>query len=137
MLTVRGFRPSERTRQLAGRGERRSVHAPRKPLGDLLQQPNIAVGIAERGIRTVGTTLGIWPRSAPFGACVKAAAEATAGIVEHLADCDTFREELIADGIESVTARTRRSIEPGWAEVIPLPKMIDASDPGGLNSMIR
>jgi hypothetical protein len=30
----------------------------------------------------------------------------------------------------SYTARTGRSIEPGWAEVIPLPKMIDASEPG-------
>ena len=31
------------------------------------------------------------------------------------------------------TARTRPSIEPGWAVVIPLPKIIDASELGGVN----
>jgi hypothetical protein len=56
-----------------------------QPLLDLLQQPTVAVGIVERGIRGVRTAFGIWTRSAPIGACVKAAAETTAGIVEHLA----------------------------------------------------
>jgi pimeloyl-ACP methyl ester carboxylesterase len=33
----------------------------------------------------------------------------------------------------SSTARSRLSIEPGWADVTPLPKMIEAFDPGGEN----
>jgi hypothetical protein len=31
------------------------------------------------------------------------------------------------------TGRTGGSIEPGWPEVIPLPKMMDDSEPGGVN----
>jgi hypothetical protein len=39
------------------------------------------------------------------------------------------REDSLRAASMSYTERTRRSTEPGWAEVIPLPKMIDASEP--------
>jgi hypothetical protein len=40
-----------------------------------------------------------------------------------------MREDSLRAASMSYTERTRRSTEPGWAEVIPLPKMIDASEP--------
>ena len=40
-------------------------HPAREPLLDLLQQPTVAVGIAERGIRGVGTALGSGPGKRP------------------------------------------------------------------------
>ena len=58
--------------------------------------------------------------------------EGAAGIVENLAHIDTAGDQVVA-GVDVATVRTGRSIEPGWVEVIPLPKMIDASEPGGVN----
>src|SRR5215468_8395458 len=48
------------------------VRPSREPLLDLLQQPTVAVGIAEGGIRGIGTALRIWTPNARLGACVKA-----------------------------------------------------------------
>src|SRR3954447_20223012 len=61
--------------------QRPSSHPAREPLLDLLQQPNVAVGIAERGIRGVGTVLGIRTRGARLSTCDKPAAEAAARVV--------------------------------------------------------
>ena len=72
-----------------------------------LRRPSAAVGVAERAIRGVGTALGIWTRNARLGACTKAAAEATAGVMSYT---------------------TSPSIEAGWVEVIPSPKMLRASN---------
>jgi len=41
-------------------------------------------------------------RAAPLGAGAKAAAEATAGVLEHLADLDAVREELAAGRVDVV-----------------------------------
>ena len=51
VLAVRGRRTSERGRELGRRGECRvvRVHASRQSLGDLLEQPAVAVRIFERG----------------------------------------------------------------------------------------
>ncbi len=57
MLTVGGRRAPHRARQVARRPKRRrgSVEAPRgKPGRDFLEQPAVAVRIAERGIGTIG-----------------------------------------------------------------------------------
>jgi hypothetical protein len=58
---VGGFRTPKRARQIARRTEihRRAVDPAEQPRRDLLEQPTVAVKIAERGIRAVGTTLGI------------------------------------------------------------------------------
>jgi hypothetical protein len=80
----------------------RLVRPSREPLLDLLEQPNVAVGIAERGIRGIGTALGIWARSARVGPRVKAATEAAADVVEHLAYLDAVREELAAGRVDVV-----------------------------------
>jgi hypothetical protein len=37
----------------------------------------------------------------------------------------------------SSTASSRRSIDPGAAAVTPVPKMIDACEPGGVNCRTR
>jgi hypothetical protein len=57
--------------------------------------------------------------------------------VEYLAYLDALRDEFLAGASMSYTAKTRRSIEPGRAEVIPLPKMIEASEQGGVLSGSR
>src|SRR6185295_11126591 len=89
-------RDARQSRAAAVREPRRpSSHPAREPLGDLLQQPDVAVGIAERGIRGIGTALGIRTRGATPWAGVEAAAEATAGVVEH-AHLDAARAELVA-----------------------------------------
>ena len=58
--------------------ESRDVHPAGEPLRDLLQEPNVAVGIAERGIGGVGTVLRIRSGGTRLGARDEAAAEATA-----------------------------------------------------------
>jgi hypothetical protein len=37
----------------------------------------------------------------------------------------------------SSTASTRRSIEPAFADVTPLPKMIEHAEPGGVSCTTR
>src|SRR5688500_14253932 len=81
------LRLAEKIRQVCRvRGSRpcRLPLAPGKPRPDLLQKPDVAVRIAERGIRAVGTALWIGARGARPGVGDKAAAEASAGVVEHL-----------------------------------------------------
>ena len=63
--------------------------------------------------------------------------EGAAGIVENFAHVDAAGEKLSRATSMSYTVRTGGSIEPGWAEVIPLPKMIDAPEPGGVNCIAR
>ena len=63
--------------------------------------------------------------------------EGTTGVVEHLADLDAAGDHDARAASISYTDKTRRSIVPGWADVTPLPKMIDASEPGGVNCIAR
>src|SRR5271167_5172631 len=99
MLAVGGLRPAKRAGQVACGGERSRgrVNAPGKPRRDLLQQPAIAVGIAERGERAVAAMLGI-PTADPAPpkqvGLVLASVHA-AGVVEHLADPDATTEQLV------------------------------------------
>src|SRR5271155_1057247 len=62
VLAVGGLGTPKRARQVACGAERsrRGIDAPWKPGGDLLQQPAVAIGIAERGERAVAATIGIW-----------------------------------------------------------------------------
>src|SRR5580700_1149744 len=61
VLAMRCLRTAERSRKLSRRGESRvvRVHASGQSHGDLLEQPAVAVRIAERGVRAVAAMLGI------------------------------------------------------------------------------
>src|SRR5437660_11393978 len=60
VLAVRGGRAPQRARKIGRRGECRVAdHAAGQSCGDLLKQPAVAVGIAERGERAVAAVLGI------------------------------------------------------------------------------
>ena len=99
VLAVGGHRTPKRARQIARRIERRrrGVDPAEQPRRNLREQPGVAVRVAERGIRGVGTALRIWT-------------------VEDLASPRRRTEELARAASMSDTAKTRRSIEPGWAD---------------------
>ena len=61
VLSVRGLRTPQRARQIVRRreGRRRGVDATGQPRCDLLEQPAVAVRIAERGERAVAAMIGI------------------------------------------------------------------------------
>jgi len=113
------------------------VRPSRKPLLDLLEQPTVAVGIAERGIRGIGAACRIWTESARRGSCVKAAGEATFGVVEHVAYLDAMREELAAGRVYVVHYQSQAVDGARLGESDSLAKMIDAPEPGGVNCIIR
>ena len=91
VLAVGGLRAPHRVRQVAGGAERSrgGVDAPGKPGRDLLQQPAVAVGIAERGEREVAAMLGI-----------RTADRAVRAEVEDLAHLDAGRDELVPGGLD-------------------------------------
>src|SRR5882757_8829466 len=98
MLAVRGRRTAERARELSRRGECRvvRVHASGQSRGDLLQQPAVAVRIAERGERAVAAALGIRtadPEPPEQVGLVRAGVHA-GGVVERLADLDAATAQL-------------------------------------------
>src|SRR6478609_79752 len=61
VFAVGGGCAAERGGEVGRGGERRAVggHASGQSRGDFLQQPAVAVGIAERGKRTIGAMLGV------------------------------------------------------------------------------
>ena len=85
--------------------ERCNVHRSHpacEPLRDRLQQPHVAVGIAERGMRAVRPALRIRTRG-PLGA----GREATAEVVEeNLGHVHAVRDEFISASMMSSTTRT-------------------------------
>src|SRR5271166_6460275 len=100
MLAVSGLSAPKRTCQVACEAERSHgrVDAPGKPCSDLLQQPAVAVGIAERDERAVAAMLGIQTADpAPPKQVGLIRASVHAGVVvEHLADLDAAPEQLFA-----------------------------------------
>jgi hypothetical protein len=89
VLAVGGRRTPKRARQVACGAERSRgrVDAPGKPGRDLLQQPAVAVGIAERGERAVAAMLG-----------VRTADLAVRAGVEDLAHLDAGFDQLVPGG---------------------------------------
>jgi hypothetical protein len=106
-----------------------AVHTPRKPLGDLLQEPAVAVRVAEGGIGEV---------AAPFGIPAVDRGLAGACPVKHLAHLGAAPDELcprrldVGDSKVEPARRARRG-----AAVIPVPKWIEAGEPGGVNCTTR
>src|SRR5262249_51236095 len=60
-----------------------------------------------------------------------------AGVVKDFADLRAARDQISAAASMSSTASTKPFVEPGLPDVTPLPKMIDASESGGVNCMTR
>ena len=104
MLAVGGRRAPKRARQIDDGAERSRgrVDAPGKPGRDLLQQPAVAVGIAERGERAVAAMLGIRTAdsAAPKQVGLILAGVRAGGAVENLADLDAAGEQLFARGLD-------------------------------------
>src|SRR5688572_27555551 len=103
MLAVRSRCATERGRQISGRNEGRVCrHAAREALGDFLEQPAIAVRIAERGVRAVAATLGIRtadPNTPEQVGLVRASVH-VASAVERRADLDAATEQLLASSLD-------------------------------------
>ena len=111
MNSVRGCGTLKRLQRDGGHFTvERLVRRPsREPLLDLLQQPTVAVGLAERGIRGVGTPSGIWTRNAHLDAVRE---ELAAGRVDVL-----HRQDLAVDrarlGGSDPLAEDDRTVSPG------------------------
>jgi len=102
MLSVRGRGALQRLRQVG----RRCVHrdagdTPRQPRRDLLQQPAVAVGIAEGDERTVAAMLGIRtadPEPPKQVGLVRASVHAAG--VEYLGRVDAVRDQFVARSLD-------------------------------------
>ena len=94
VLPVRGLRAPQGLRQVARRRVRRVAgHTPGEPRRDLLQQPAVAVRVAERHERRVTAPLRIGAARPCFGV---EAVVAAAGVMEDLARVDPLSDELVA-----------------------------------------
>ena len=58
-------------------------------------------------------------------------------VVEDLADVDAVLDELGAGGLDVGDDEVQTLDEPGAAAVMPVPKMIEHPEPGGVNCTIR
>ena len=104
---------------------------PGSRLGDLLEQPLVAVGVAERGERAVGLAL----RVRAGHAALAAGGERHA--VEDLGHVDAALDQVGARRIDVLDGEQQAADGPGDRGVTPVPKMIDACEPGGVNCRIR
>ena len=101
---------------------RRRIDAPGQPGRDFLQQPAIAVRIAERGERAVAAMIGRGTADAVAGA-VRTEPRARRPLVEHLADLGAAAGELASRGIDvgdcqvQVLGRTGRGRRQALAEL--------------------
>src|ERR1700709_1067269 len=98
---MRGSRAPERGCEFGRRGEGgvAGVYASGQSRGDLLEQPAVAVRIAERG---KGTVAGVIRRGTAHAAAAAVGLELGAGRpgVEHLADADTAGDEAGARSLD-------------------------------------
>src|SRR5687768_195074 len=95
VLAVRSLGAPQGLRQVIRRGIGRVArHAPREPCGDLLQQPAVAVRVAERRVRAVAEVV---RRDA-----ADLAAEGTGrgGVMEYLAHLDAAPHQLVARSLD-------------------------------------
>ena len=78
------------------------VNTPGQPRRDLLEQPAVAVRIAERSERTIAAMVGIRATDSNPSKQVGLvrASVRTAGAVEDLADLDAPTEQLFAGGLD-------------------------------------
>src|SRR5262249_3204959 len=98
------FCAPKRARQIVRRGEgrRRGVDAAGQPRCDLLEQPAVAIGIMERGERTVAAMLGVAaadPMSTKQVRFVRASVY-TGRVMEHFADLYAATKQLFASSLD-------------------------------------
>src|SRR6266540_3471167 len=120
VLAVGGRRAPHRARQVACGAERSRgrVDAPGKPGGDFLEQPAVAVRVAERGEREVAAMLGI-----------RTADPAVRAGVEDLAHLD-------AGGDQPDPGAADVRFGPNWTEH-PEPGGVNWITPGGVSSSLH
>jgi hypothetical protein len=95
--------------------------------GDLLEQPAVALQIAERGVRGVTLSLRIGPDESAF----------RAGVVEYAAGVDATAEQFVQAAWMSETIGCSPLAEPGATAVTFLPKMTEHPQPSAVNCIIR
>jgi len=121
VLAVRGGGAAQGRGEVRGRGEGgdRRVKASGQPGGDLLQEPAVAVRVAERQERAVAGALRIRSGNPGVGPAV---VEDAAGVVEDLARLGSAPFELVVRGLDVVDdqvqalGRARRLRGDGRAE---------------------
>ena len=106
-----------------------TCHAAGAALGDLLDQPSIAVGIGEGKERSVARVRGIRAR--------KSCLQGERCAVPHVTRADaTAGDFLDARLVMSETISAPTAV-PGADPVTPLPKLTEQPEPGGVNWTIR
>lgn len=117
--------------EVGQRGDVRLVHPSGQAVRDLLKQPFVAVGVAEGGVRAVGLSLRVRASTRPRPPSLNA-------LPWKISDTLTPRSISSARAASrSSTARRSLSDDPGTAGLTPVPKMIDAGEPGGVNCRTR
>ena len=130
----RSARPATRRRARSRRSRCPWRSAAREAGPDLLQQPAVAVRIAERGERAV---VGVFRQPPPDARLAPGVMEYPGRVVERRRDLDPARGELGAGGVEVVDRELQALAEPGSAPVTPSPKMIEQPEPGGVSCTTR
>ena len=92
-----------------------------EPGRDLLQQPAVAIRVAERRVREVRPPWRVGARGPP---------------VLHLADVDAAADEIVPGGVD-VLDRQEQPAGPRRAAMTPLPKWIEHCEWGGVNWTTR
>ena len=117
VLAVGGLRTPKRARQVACGRERSlaGVDAPGKPGRDLLQQPAIAVGVAERGEGAVGGD------SRWLAIRSQLELDRPASAWNIVADLDAAGDELVARSLDVRDDQVQPLAEPGAADVMFVP----------------
>ncbi len=105
----------------------------RKPRGDLLKQPAVAVRIVEGREREIGATFRVAAGRVSAGPYVQKVALK----VEHFADVDAASNQLCACGLEVVDDKERALNRSWYGSREPLPIMIEHGDPGGVSCTRR
>lgn len=110
------------------------MSAPGKARRHLLQNPFVAVGIVERGEGAIAVSLGVGTGHASGSA---SAVKHTVRVVEDLTDVDPAPGEFGPRLFDVGDDEVQPDVEPGAAALVPVPKMTDADDPGGVTWTTR
>ena len=102
---------------------------------DLLEQPGVAIRVAERSKGKVAAVTGVRPTDATvaFGTELSTRFQS----MEHLTDLDTEGNELFASRFNMRNDQVRPWAEPGAAVVIFVPNWTEHPEPGGVNWTAR
>ena len=102
---------------------------------DLLEQPGVAIRIAERSKGKVAAVTGVRPTDATVAVGTELSARFQG--MEHLTDFDTACNELFASSFNIGNDQVETLGEPGVAVVIFVPNWTEHPEPGGVNWTTR